>query len=143
LVPIAASALLGCTSLFGPSGYPIGVELLALCPTGPLAEPVVDVRQGEVSVVVEESFGDPGYRIRANAAKGRLASAGGLEGIGITVITQRLGGDVTPMQVCRRYRLTVSAIPGGTYALRLRWRNDFHLPEFRRRILVDTVVAVP
>jgi hypothetical protein len=93
--------------------------------------------------MVEEGFGDPGYRIRAEAHPEEPSSSSISDGVLIEVVTKRLDGDFIPTQWARTYRLTISSIPSGTYALRLHWQNDFQLPEFRSRILVDTVITVP
>lgn len=64
-------------------------------------------------------------------------------GIRIEVKTEELSGDFVAIQWYRRYRLTVTAIPTGTYVLRLHWQNDFQAPSYRSRMLVDTVVTIP
>jgi hypothetical protein len=137
-------ALLGCTAIFGGSGYPVMVEILGQGPSPPVFDPpAVSVRQGEVIVELEESFNDPGYDIRASARDERPSGASGQRQVSIDVVTKRLKGDFVAIVWSRTYRFTVGWVPAGTYAVRLHWQNDFTLPGYRSRVLVDTVVTVP
>jgi hypothetical protein len=136
---------LGCSGLSGPLGYPVVVEILSEGGwTGqPPPPPTVAVRQGSVTIELQEGFGDPGYRIHASARSEPGPSGGIQQGILIQVVTERLAGDFIPIEWVRNYRLTVTSIPTGTYALRLHWQNDYSPPNYQSRVLIDTVVALP
>lgn len=140
---VCISSALGCT-LFGPSDYPLEVEILAQgagVPTWP--PPIVEVGPGLVTVEVEEGFGDPGYRIRATAISEETSSSVVPRGIRIEVETEKLNGDFIAINWLRRYRFTVSSVQSGTFALRLRWQNDFAQAAYQSRMLVDTTITVP
>lgn len=138
----APLAVLGC-ALFGPSGPPVAVEILDERPYRVVDPPSVQVRSGQVVVVVEEGFNDPRYFIRASARIDDSPGPSLPPRLGIDVVTQRRDGDFEAIEWYRRYRLTVSSVSRGTYGLRLHWQNDFLTPGARSRVLVDTVITVP
>jgi hypothetical protein len=142
LVGVGLLGALGC-GLFGPSGPPVAVEVLDEQPIPLFDPPSVAVRPGQVIVIVEEGFPDPGFVVRARARVEENAGQSLAPRLGIDVVTERRDGNFQAIEWYRRYRLTVSSVSSGTYALRLRWQNDFLVPEARSRVLVDTVVSVP
>lgn len=139
------AATSGCAGILGMDDLNLQVELVDqgshILPEIP--PPTVRVGRGLVAAENTVYWQDTGYRIRARAL--RLGKVGaGPPGLVIIVDTERPDGDVLALQVFRRFRLTLDEIPAGSYRLRLIWNDEFdYRPEYRQRVVSDTLLIVP